>query len=89
MMDTPIFPNYIDGQWIDSGAHFENRNPADTDHIVGLFVKGTAGDIADAAATPPPRPCPLGESECPGARRHSLQSRRTPGSPPRIRSPKT
>jgi alpha-ketoglutaric semialdehyde dehydrogenase len=49
MMDIPVFPNYIDGQWADSGAHFENRNPADTDQIVGLFVKGTAGDIQAAA----------------------------------------
>ena len=43
MMDIPVFPNYIDGQWTDSGSYFENRNPADTDHIVGLFVRGTAG----------------------------------------------
>jgi len=50
-MDTPpLFRNYIDGQWIDNGSHFENRNPANTDEVVGLFVKGTAGDIADAAA---------------------------------------
>ena len=50
MTDTPIFLNYIDGQWIDSAAHFEDRNPANTDEIVGLFVKGAASDIADAAA---------------------------------------
>jgi alpha-ketoglutaric semialdehyde dehydrogenase len=53
MMDTPVFPNYIDGQWTDGGAHFENRNPADTSHVVGLFVKGTASHVetaADAAA---------------------------------------
>ncbi|MGA2591909.1 MAG: aldehyde dehydrogenase family protein [Bryobacteraceae bacterium] len=48
-MDTPVFPNYIDGQWIDRGPHFENRNPARTDEIVGLFAKGTARDIEDAA----------------------------------------
>jgi acyl-CoA reductase-like NAD-dependent aldehyde dehydrogenase len=50
MSDTQAFPNYIDGQWTDSGSHFENRNPANTDHVVGLFVKGTAGDVAEAAA---------------------------------------
>jgi acyl-CoA reductase-like NAD-dependent aldehyde dehydrogenase len=49
-MDTPVFPNYIDGQWADSGSHFENRNPANTDEIVGLFVKGAAADIANAAS---------------------------------------
>ena len=46
------FPNYIDGQWV-SGDTFENRNPANTDEIVGLFVKGTPASIeaaADAAA---------------------------------------
>jgi len=49
-MDTPIFPNFIDGEWTDNGSHFENHNPADTDRVVGLFVKGTAGDMQAAAA---------------------------------------
>jgi len=44
-MDTPVFPNYIDGQWIGRGPHFENRNPARTHEIFGLFAKGTARDI--------------------------------------------
>ena len=48
-MDTPVFPNYIDGQWIDRGPRFENRNPARTDEIVGVFARGTARDIEDAA----------------------------------------
>jgi len=48
-MDTPVFPNYIDGRWTGSGAQFENRNPANTGEIVGLFTKGSAGDIDDAA----------------------------------------
>ncbi len=50
MMDTPIYPNYIDGQWTAGGSHFENRNPANTAEIVGLFAKGTAAGVADAAA---------------------------------------
>ena len=49
-MQTPLYRNYIDGQWIDSGSHFENRNPARTDEVVGLFAKATAADVADAAA---------------------------------------
>ncbi len=49
-MNTPVFGNYIDGQWREGGARFENRNPANRDEIVGLFARGTAGDIADAAA---------------------------------------
>ncbi len=43
-----VFRNYIDGGWI-AGETFENRSPADTDDLVGLFVKGTARDVAAAA----------------------------------------
>jgi len=43
-----VFRNYINGEWVD-GPTFENRNPANTDEIVGLFVKGTAADVHRAA----------------------------------------
>jgi len=43
-----LFRNYIDGEWV-SGPTFENRNPANTDELVGEFVKGPPGDIAAAA----------------------------------------
>ncbi len=43
------FRNYINGEWVD-GPTFENRNPANTDEVVGLFVKGTAADVDRAAA---------------------------------------
>src|SRR5437763_13926274 len=46
---TQTFGNYIDGEFRSSGATFEDRNPANTDEVVGLFVKGTAKDVADAA----------------------------------------
>jgi aldehyde dehydrogenase (NAD+) len=46
---TQTFGNYIDGEFRSGGATFENRNPANTDEVVGLFVKGTAKDVADAA----------------------------------------
>jgi acyl-CoA reductase-like NAD-dependent aldehyde dehydrogenase len=42
------FRNYIDGEWV-SGPTFENRNPANTDEVVGLFVKGSASGIQSAA----------------------------------------
>ncbi len=48
----PTFANYINGEWIESGKTFENRNPA-TGELVGLHSKGSAADIekaADAAA---------------------------------------
>jgi alpha-ketoglutaric semialdehyde dehydrogenase len=43
-----IFPNYINGDWV-SGDTFENRNPANTDELVGLFVKGGPADMGAAA----------------------------------------
>jgi aldehyde dehydrogenase (NAD+) len=49
-MDTPLFRNYIDGQWTDRGSYFENRNPANTGQVVGLFAKGSAADMEAAAA---------------------------------------
>ncbi len=39
--------NYIGGAWIpsESGEFFENRNPADTNDLIGLFPKSAAGDV--------------------------------------------
>ena len=48
-MNTPTFANYINGEWVESGQTFENRNPANTDELVALFSKGTAQDMARAA----------------------------------------
>jgi aldehyde dehydrogenase (NAD+) len=47
-MSTQVFSNYIGGEWVE-GETFENRNPADTDDLVGLFVKGTPDDVTRAA----------------------------------------
>ena len=46
---TPTFANFIGGEWVEHGSTFENRNPANHDEVVGLFVSGTAADITDAA----------------------------------------
>ncbi|MFN7924492.1 MAG: aldehyde dehydrogenase family protein [Bryobacteraceae bacterium] len=46
---STVFNNYINGEWA-GGDTFENRNPANTDELVGLFVKGTAADVESAAA---------------------------------------
>ena len=48
-MSAPTFQNYINGEWV-AGPTFENRNPANTDEVVGLFVKGSAKDVESAAA---------------------------------------
>jgi aldehyde dehydrogenase (NAD+) len=45
-----VFGNYIEGEWITTGATFEDRNPANTDEVVGLFVKGSTADVSRAAA---------------------------------------
>lgn len=47
-MSTEKFRNYINGGWVD-GEMFENRNPANTDEIVGLFVRGAPADVTTAA----------------------------------------
>ena len=51
-----LFANYIDGEWV-AGATFENRNPANTDELVGEFVNGTPAD-AEAAAQAAARALP-------------------------------
>ena len=47
---TRVFKNFIDGEWVDSstGDTFENRNPADTRDLVGIFQKSAKADV-DAA----------------------------------------
>src|SRR6266404_4800855 len=49
-MSAQTFRNYINGEWVGGGKTFENRNPANTEEIIGLFSKGTPQDVADAAA---------------------------------------
>ncbi len=48
-MSVPLFPNYIGGQWVE-GPTFENRNPANVDEVVGLFVQGSPADMEAAVA---------------------------------------
>ena len=45
------FRNFINGKWVaaESGATFENRNPADTRDLIGRFPKSDARDVAKAA----------------------------------------
>ncbi|MGH7488606.1 MAG: aldehyde dehydrogenase family protein, partial [bacterium] len=44
------FLNFIDGAWRPSvsGDLFENRNPANTDDLIGVFQKSTRGDVDTA-----------------------------------------
>src|SRR5579862_8997262 len=45
-----VYKNFIDGEWVDSstGETFEDRNPADTRDVVGVFQKSGKEDV-DAA----------------------------------------
>ena len=44
------YNNYVDGQWSpsSSGETFENRNPANTGDLIGLFQKSTRRDVEAA-----------------------------------------
>ena len=50
-----VYKNFINGEWVDSrgGNAHENRNPANSDELVGMFVSSTSEDVdaaVDAAA---------------------------------------
>src|SRR5512140_2633175 len=50
---TTVYKNFIDGQWVASGSGktFENRNPANTDDLIGIFQHSTAADVDQAIAS--------------------------------------
>jgi acyl-CoA reductase-like NAD-dependent aldehyde dehydrogenase len=47
------FSNFISGHWVppSTGKYFENRNPADTDDLIGSFPDSGADDVAAAVAS--------------------------------------
>ena len=47
---SKVYKNFIDGEWVEAstGETFENRNPADTRDVVGVFQKSGKADV-DAA----------------------------------------
>ncbi len=47
---TKVYKNFIDGEWVESstGQTFEDRNPADTRDVVGIFQRSGKADV-DAA----------------------------------------
>src|SRR5581483_725285 len=44
------FRNFIAGRWVEpeSGAYFENRNPADWNDLIGRFPRSSAADVGRA-----------------------------------------
>src|ERR1700719_4655712 len=45
-----VFKNFINGEWVESSSNlaFEDRNPANTRELIGMFPRSTAEDV-DAA----------------------------------------
>src|SRR6202022_2404313 len=45
-----VYKNFINGEWVDSrsGEAHENRNPANVDELVGMFVSSTSEDVDTA-----------------------------------------
>ncbi|HZC65449.1 MAG TPA: aldehyde dehydrogenase family protein, partial [Candidatus Dormibacteraeota bacterium] len=46
-----VYKNFINGEWVEprgGAAAYDNRNPANTDELVGMFVSSGQADI-DAA----------------------------------------
>lgn len=50
MSNVTEYKNFINGQWLasKSGQTYENRNPANTDEIIGLFQQSVAEDATAA-----------------------------------------
>ncbi|MEA3296837.1 MAG: aldehyde dehydrogenase family protein [candidate division Zixibacteria bacterium] len=50
MTDPKVFKNFINGEWVESksGNTYENRNPADSNEVVGIFQKSNADDVKTA-----------------------------------------
>jgi aldehyde dehydrogenase (NAD+) len=48
--DAPRYSNFIDGAWVpsDSGEVFENRNPAHTSDLIGVFQRSSRADVVRA-----------------------------------------
>jgi acyl-CoA reductase-like NAD-dependent aldehyde dehydrogenase len=49
-INATVYHNYIDGRWAPStsGQTFENRNPANTDDLIGIFQKSSGRDVEAA-----------------------------------------
>ena len=50
MSSATTYTNYIDGRWVASasGQTFENRNPANTGDLIGIFQKSNRSDVEAA-----------------------------------------
>ncbi|MBZ5537118.1 MAG: aldehyde dehydrogenase family protein [Acidobacteriia bacterium] len=53
MSKEQVYKNFIGGEWVESrtGRTFENRNPANTEELIGVFQKSDRRDVEKAVAT--------------------------------------
>jgi aldehyde dehydrogenase (NAD+) len=47
---SDVRPNFIAGEWVAGGDASENRNPSNTDDVVGIYAQASAADAARAVA---------------------------------------
>jgi aldehyde dehydrogenase (NAD+) len=49
---TKVYKNFIDGEWVEAstGQTFENRNPADSRDVIGIFQRSGKADVDSAIA---------------------------------------
>ena len=49
---TKVYKNFIDGEWVDAstGQTVEDRNPADTRDVIGIFQRSGKEDVDNAVA---------------------------------------
>ena len=73
-----VYKNFIDGEWVESstGETFENRNPADTRDVVGIFQKSAKADVDAAVEAARTRLCQVAPGAGPTPRRNRLPRRR-------------
>ncbi len=73
MADITTYQNYINGEWVaaKSGGTFENRNPANTDDLIGNFAASGAEDV-DAAVAAAAEAYPAWRATSPIARANIL-----------------
>lgn len=48
-MKTDIKKNLINGEWVEGVSSSENRSPADTNDLIGVYTCGSAGQVNEAA----------------------------------------
>ena len=71
------YENFIGGKWLasKSGKTFENRNPANTDDLIGLFPASTARGCRCRGCRGQECVCGLASGAGAQARRNSLPGR--------------